>query len=249
MIELIDFKKEYYNISQKTPVFSVNDINIKINKGQIIGLLGPNGSGKSTIIKAICGFHFPTEGKVLVSNENNVITDIELFPEKAMELIGYVPEQSILPGEMKVYDFLEYSGKMHGLSGEKLLQAIKEAVKVCSLEKILSKKIKTISKGYAQRVSFAQAIIHNPPNLILDEPVSGLDPSQIIQMRELIKKLSETKAVLMSTHLLQEVNSLCDEVYIISEGKVVINGSESYITTKTESKNLEEAFFKLIKTE
>jgi len=249
MIELIDFSKDYYRLSHKKIVFSVNDISMKIEKGKITGLLGPNGSGKSTIIKAICGQHYPSSGKIYVSDKKDNKVDLSQEAERAAELIGYVPEQSILPLEMKVYDFLEYTGQLHGLAGDKLKAALIKTCDECSLDKVLTKKIKTLSKGYRQRVSFAQAIIHNPPNLIFDEPISGLDPAQIIQMRSLIKKLSLSKAVLISTHILQEVSQLCSDIYIISEGKLLTRGSEGEIINQTKTQNLEEAFFKLTKGE
>ena len=166
-----------------------------------------------------------------------------------MKYIGYVPEIPLLPKDMRVLDFLRYAADTHGISKEKREEACELVIKECSIEKLLSKKIKTLSKGQQQRVSFAQAIIHNPPNLILDEPVSGLDPAQILQMRDLIKKLSKTKAVLMSTHILQEVRSLCDNLYIMSNGKITASGSEEEITKQAGSKSLEEAFIKLTQGE
>ena len=245
MIELIDFSKEYYDFPRKKLAFSVDGISMKITEGKITGLLGPNGSGKSTIIKAICGQHYPSSGSLFVSDEKGNKIDISQHPQKAANLIGYVPEQSILPDEMTVFSFLEYAASLHGLDGEKLKAAIEKTSIECSLQKVLSKKIKNLSKGYRQRVSFAQAMIHNPPNLIFDEPVSGLDPAQIIQMRGLIKKLSQSKSVLISTHILQEVSLLCSVIYIISEGKLLISGSENAIKEKTGLSTLEEAFFKL----
>lgn len=245
MIQINNFTKNYYNLFQKEPSFSVQDINIKVIPGQIYGLLGPNGSGKSTIMKAICGFHYPTTGEILIYDNENHEINTKDSTEKLSDLIGYVPEKSILPPEMYVYNFLEYAAEIHGLRSEDKKNAINKVVKECSLEKVLTKKIKTLSKGYSQRLSFAQAIIHNPPNLILDEPVSGLDPAQIIQMRNLIKKMSETKAVLMSTHLLQEVYSLCSQMCIISNGKIVAQGNENEILKSSGCKDLEQAFMKL----
>lgn len=247
MIELKTFYKSYYSTSRKNPVFTVQDISLKVETGKIVGLLGPNGSGKTTIMKAICGFHYPSSGQILISDNQEQLIDIQESPEKAMSFIGYVPEKSILPPDMYVYNFLENAGKIHGLSEDKLKKQLDFVIKECSLEDVLSKKIKTLSKGYAQRVSFAQAIIYNPPNLILDEPVSGLDPLQIIQMRNLIKKMSETKAVILSTHILQEVYSLCDEMYIINNGVVCAKGTEKEILSLTSSKDLETAFLKLTK--
>ena len=243
MIELKSFSKSYS--SKSAP--AAKDVSLTIADGSITGLLGPNGSGKTTIMKAICGFHFPTEGSIRItaqgSPENSFTTDEN--PELCMKYIGYVPEIPLLPKDMRVLDFLRYAADTHGIPKEKTDEACELVIKECSLEKLLSKKIKTLSKGQQQRVSFAQAIIHNPPNLILDEPISGLDPDQILQMRDLIKKLAKTKAILMSTHILQEVRSLCDTLYIVSEGKITASGSEEEIITKAGTKSLEEAFIRL----
>lgn len=245
MIELKAFTKSYYQSSRKKPVFSVDDISITVKTGKIVGLLGPNGSGKTTILKTICGFQFPTSGKIIVTDNESNQFDIESNPEAAMDLIGYVPEKSILPPDLTVYEFLEHAARMHCINESELKEKLAYVSKECSIQDVLTKKIKTLSKGYGQRVSFAQAIIHNPPNLILDEPISGLDPAQIIQMRNLIKKLSKTKAVIISTHILQEVYSLCDEMHIISKGKLVASGTEKEIISVTKTKNLEAAFLKL----
>jgi len=258
LIKVQDFVKNYYTISQKEPVFSVSGINFQINKGEICGLLGPNGSGKTTIIKALCGFHNPSEGNVTITAENQQSENPDLHsesisanpanltnPENLMEKIGYVPEISILPPEMKVIDFLFYVASIHEKTMNNQQEAVESVIKKCELSKVVNKKIKSLSKGYKQRVSFAQAIIHNPDNLILDEPISGLDPAQIVQMRALIKELAATKAVLISTHILQEVTSLCNRVFIINEGLLVAEGTEKEITQKQNTSNFEEAFIKL----
>lgn len=248
MIELLSFEKSYFGFSRKNPVFTVKDVNFKAETGRITAMLGPNGSGKTTIMKAICGFHYGDEGEIFVSDNENHRINVNEHPEMAMSLIGYVPEKSILPPDMYVYDFLDYCAQVHNLNGEEKNKAISRVIKECSLEKVVSKKIKALSKGYAQRVSFAQGIIHNPPNLILDEPVSGLDPAQIIQMRNLIKKMSETKTVILSTHILQEVLSICDDILIICSGKVVAKGTEKEILKSTGKASLEEAFISLTST-
>ena len=248
MIELSNFSKSY--TSKSAPAAA--DVSLTISDGSITGLLGPNGSGKTTIMKAICGFHFPTSGSITITMPDNgtdtgadtsFTTDEN--PELCMKYIGYVPEIPQLPKDMRVLDFLRYAADTHGITKDKTEEACDLVIKECSLEKLVSKKIKTLSKGQQQRVSFAQAIIHNPPNLILDEPISGLDPAQILQMRDLIKKLAKTKAILMSTHILQEVRSLCDKLYIVSEGKITASGSEEEVTKQADTKTLEEAFIKL----
>lgn len=244
MIKVENFSKSYSSKKE----FAVERLSLLLEQGKITGLLGPNGSGKTTLIKAICGFHYATEGTVLLETADKTQIDIAENPELVMQLVGYVPENPMLPPEMTVHSFLNYAALTHKIQSAEVENAISIVVKECSLEKFLEKKIKTLSKGQKQRVSFAQAIIHNPPNLILDEPISGLDPAQIIQMRDLIKKLSKTKAILMSTHILQEVYSLCDNLYIISEGKITASGTENQIIEQTKSKNLEEAFIKLTST-
>ena len=243
MIELKSFSKSYS--SKSAPAAS--DVSLIIADGSITGLLGPNGSGKTTIMKAICGFHFPTSGSITITAPGSPATAFttDENPELCMKYIGYVPEIPLLPKDMRVLDFLRYAADTHGIPKEKIQEACDLVIKECSLEKLLTKKIKTLSKGQQQRVSFAQAIIHNPPNLILDEPISGLDPAQILQMRDLIKKLAKTKAILMSTHILQEVRSLCDKLYIVSEGKITAGGSEEEVTKQAGTKTLEEAFIKL----
>lgn len=244
MIKLNNFSKSYSSKSAPAAV----DVSLKIADGSITGLLGPNGSGKTTIMKAICGFHFPTSGSIKITSQDGSSFTTDQSPELCMKYIGYVPEIPLLPKDMRVLDFLRYAADTHGIPKEKTEEACDLVIKECSLEKLLSKKIKTLSKGQQQRVSFAQAIIHNPPNLILDEPVSGLDPAQILQMRDLIKKLSKTKAILMSTHILQEVRSLCDSLYIMSNGKITASGTEEDITKKAGTKSLEDAFIKLTQT-
>ena len=244
MIELNAFSKTYSSKSD----FAAKEVSLKIADGSITGLLGPNGSGKSTIMKAICGFHFPTTGCITITAPDGTRFSTDESPELCMKYIGYVPEIPLLPKDMTVLSFLRYAADTHGIPKDKTEEACELVIKECSIEKLLSKKIKTLSKGQQQRVSFAQAIIHNPPNLILDEPISGLDPAQILQMRDLIKKLSRTKAVLMSTHILQEVRSLCDNLYIMSSGKITASGTELEITNAAGTASLEEAFIKLTQT-
>ena len=241
MIELSSFSKSYS--SKSAPAAA--DVSLTIADGSITGLLGPNGSGKTTIMKAICGFHFPTSGSITITAPDGIRFTTEEAPELCMKYIGYVPEIPLLPKDMRVLDFLRYAADTHGIPKDISPKACDRVIKECSLEKLLSKKIKTLSKGQQQRVSFAQAIIHNPTNLILDEPVSGLDPAQIIQMRELIQRLSKKTAILMSTHLLQEVYSLCSNICIISDGKIAASGTEEEISIAAGTKNLEEAFVKL----
>ena len=249
MIEVVSFSKKYPHAKS----FAVENVNMKIADGTVTGLIGPNGSGKTTLIKAICGFHFATEGKITVSSDSsdffsdfsNIKENLSIQEDLNIGKIGYVPENPCLPFDMSVSEFLLFAGKSHGVLEKELDICFQTVVKQCSLENLVHKKIKYLSKGQKQRVSFAQALIFNPQNLILDEPFSGLDPAQIIQMRELIKKLSCEKAILISTHILSEIASLCSCLYILSDGKIVGFGSEHEILEKENCDSLESAFIKL----
>lgn len=235
MIELVDFSKSY-----EKNLFAVKNVNLKAENGQITGLLGLNGTGKTTIIKAITGNHFATSGKILITEKNGFKFNIEENIEKAKKIIGYVPEQIFFPNRLKVEEYISLVKMQFSVSDEDL----EKTINLCGLSEILSKKIGTLSKGYRQRLGFAQALIHNPENIVLDEPVNGLDPAQIIQMRKLIKKIAETKTVIISTHLMQEVEALCTKIYILNNGSIAIAGTEQEILLKTGTKNIENAFLK-----
>ena len=238
MIKVENFSKVYKPRSKNA--FWVKNVSFTVEKGSITGLVGPNGSGKSTVIKAICGFHYPTEGHIIITDNETQNFDISVQNEKAMELCGYVPEITRLPPDMKVIDFLTYAAKCHNLMPELAKERIKKLCKDFELSDLLNNLIKNLSKGQQQRVSFAQALIHNPPNLVLDEPINGLDPSQIIALRSYIKKLSETKAILISTHILSEVNNLCGNAFIMHQGQLY----------KVQNlKNIEQEYLKLTAAE
>jgi ABC-2 type transport system ATP-binding protein len=252
MIQLTNFTKSY---SSKSP-FAVSDINMTCEKGCITGILGLNGAGKTTILKAITARHFATSGSVLVEG-----IEASENAEQVRNLTGFVEEEPKLPGEYTVEEYLNMVASLHGL--ETQMHADKRRLKnndinssasICvnprlikdlSLTEILPKKIKTLSKGQRQRVNFAQALIYNPSVLVLDEPASGLDPAQIIKMRSLVKSLKADHTILLSTHLMQEVDSLCDKVYILHEGKIAASGRPNEIASQFKCKNLEEAFFKI----
>lgn len=235
MIELVDFSKSY-----EKNLFAVKNVNLKAENGQITGLLGLNGTGKTTIIKAITGNHFATSGKILITEKNGFKFNIEENIEKAKKIIGYVPEQIFFPNRLKVEEYISLVKMQFSVSDEDL----EKTINLCGLSEVLSKKIGTLSKGYRQRLGFAQALIHNPENIVLDEPVNGLDPAQIIQMRKIIKKIAETKTVIISTHLMQEVEALCTKIYILNNGSIAIAGTEQEILLKTGTKNIENAFLK-----
>jgi ABC-2 type transport system ATP-binding protein len=199
---------------------AVNDISFDVNTGEILGFLGPNGAGKTTTMKILTCYMPPTSGTVEVDGMS--IFDHSLDVRKK---IGYLPEMNPLYLDMNVLDYLEYAGQLSGLRGPALHHRIKEMVHVCGLESVRHKDIGEMSKGYRQRVGLAQAMIHEPEVLILDEPTSGLDPNQIAEIRNLIKQLGRAKTLILSTHILSEVQATCDRVLIIHEGKLVADGS------------------------
>jgi ABC-2 type transport system ATP-binding protein len=199
---------------------AVDDISFDVKTGEILGFLGPNGAGKTTTMKIITCYMPPNSGTVEVDGMN--ISDHSLAVRKK---IGYLPETNPLYYEMNTLDYLEYSAKLHGLKGGAVQHRMKEMVHVCGLEEVRHKDISELSKGYRQRVGLAQAMIHDPDVLILDEPTSGLDPNQIVEIRNLIKQLGRAKTVVLSTHILSEVQATCNRVLIINEGKIVADGT------------------------
>lgn len=196
----------------------MRSVSFDIPKGQIIGLLGHNGAGKTTTLKMLTGYLEATEGQIHIGGQN--IND-DLLGIQAK--IGYLPEHSPLYDEMTVVQYLDYVGQMRGISDEMRPAAIKDAVSATDLEGKLFEQVRTLSKGFRQRVGVAQAIIHKPEILILDEPTNGLDPTQILAMRKLILKLAETSTVILSTHIMQEVEAVCDRVLIILNGELVVD--------------------------
>lgn len=210
---------------------AVNNISFTVKAGEILGFLGPNGAGKTTTMKAITTFLTPTEGTIYVGEHN--ISD---HPEEIRKRIGYLPEHNPLYQDMPVLDYLKFVAELQGLAPSKIPGRILEMVKICGLEGEKHKKINELSKGYRQRVGLAQALIHDPDVLILDEPTSGLDPNQIVEIRELIKKIGREKTVLLSSHILAEVEATCDRILIISKGKIVADGTSEQLR-KQESGN------------
>jgi len=209
-IKVKELTKEYGNQQ------AVDNISFEINQGEIVGFLGPNGAGKSTTLKIVTTYLSPTSGTVSVNNK-----DIIHQPEEVRKVIGYLPENNPLYLDMYVHEYLRFIGKLHGIKGSALKKRIKEIVIECGLESEQNKLIGALSKGYRQRVGLAQSLIHEPEVLILDEPTTGLDPNQILEIRKLIKKVSRNKTVLFSTHIMQEVQALCDKAIIINKGKIV----------------------------
>ncbi len=219
---------------------AVDQISFEAQPGRILGFLGPNGAGKSTTMKMLTSFIPKTSGSATVCGF--CITKDSLEVRKN---IGYLPENNPLYTEMYVKEFLNFVGEVYQLKN--LSQRVLEVIQLTGLQKEQHKKIGQLSKGYKQRVGLAQAIIHDPKVLILDEPTSGLDPNQLIEIRALIKELGKTKTVILSTHIMQEVEAICDDVVIINKGKIVANDSLNGLLDFHQEKTLEPIFVKLTK--
>jgi ABC-2 type transport system ATP-binding protein len=202
------------------PKVAVNGVSFTVEKGEVLGFLGPNGAGKSTTMRMITGFIPPTAGEISVGG-----FDMLENPLPAKRLIGYLPENAPSYSDMNVRGFLGFAAELRGLSGDAKNRAIDRVVELCFLEPVLHQSIETLSKGYRHRTCFAQAIIHDPEVLILDEPTDGLDPNQKHEVRTLIRKMGQTKAIIFSTHILEEVEAACSRAIIIDRGSIVANGT------------------------
>lgn len=216
------------NINHLTKVYgeqrALNDISFSIEAGEIVGFLGPNGAGKSTTFKIATGFLPATSGTVHVAGY-----PVDEKPMQVKQMIGYLPEHNPLYLDMFVHEYLHFIGAIYGLKSSHLKTKVGEMVERCGLTREQNKKIETLSKGYRQRVGLAQALLHDPQVLILDEPTSGLDPNQLVDIRKLIKEVSVNKTVIFSTHIMQEVEALCDRVVIINKGEIVANDRLSHL--------------------
>jgi ABC-2 type transport system ATP-binding protein len=207
---------------------AVDDLSFSIEKGEIVGLLGPNGAGKSTTMRMVTGFLAPSSGRVRIAG-----ADIRDEPKAAKNRIGYLPESAPLYGDMMVEDYLSYVASMRGVERGRVAPTAEE----CGLVEVMHQNIAELSRGYRQRVGLAHALIHDPEILILDEPTSGLDPNQIIDVRKLIKEIGRTKTVVISTHILSEVEMLCGRVIIISRGRIVADGPTSELRARYGSRS------------
>lgn len=216
---------------------AIRDISFRIPAGQVVAFLGPNGAGKSTTLKILTGYLAPTSGTAKVAGYD-VSTDRLL----AAQRLGYLPENGPLYPEMTPLELLRFFGEARGLSGSHLSGRLDAVVAQCRLGEVLEKSIHKLSKGYRQRVGMAQALLHEPEILIMDEPTSGLDPNQIREARSLIRQLAETKTVLLSTHILQEVEAMADRVIMINEGRIVFDGVPAAMAG---ADGLENAFYRL----
>jgi ABC-2 type transport system ATP-binding protein len=214
MISVKDLKKVFGTKA------AVDGVSFNVGKGEILGFLGPNGAGKSTTMRIVTGFLPPTSGEARVGE-----FDIEEQPVEAKRLIGYLPENAPCYSDMTVSGFLGFCGEARGLRGAKLKDAVDRAIATCFLEPVAHQSIDTLSKGYRHRTCLAQSILHDPPVLVLDEPTDGLDPNQKHEVRSLIRRMGKDKAIIFSTHILEEVEAVCTRAIIIDRGRIVANGT------------------------
>ena len=217
-IEVQNLSKQYGNVQ------AVTDVSFSVGSQQVLGFLGPNGAGKTTIMKILTGFHFPSSGKAFI---DGIAVDED--PLEIKKRIGYLPENVPLYGDLTVDEYFNFAAQARFIPKPQRKAAIDKSLEICGLASYRGRKIETLSKGYRQRAGLAQAILHDPPILILDEPTTGLDPNQIIEIRSLIKELGKRKTVILSTHIMQEVEAICSQVLIINDGKIAAQGSPEEI--------------------
>jgi ABC-2 type transport system ATP-binding protein len=223
MIEIENLSKSF------GPKRAVDDVSFSVGRGDVLGFLGPNGAGKSTTMRMITGFIPPSSGSVRVGGHN-----VQDVPIPAKRLIGYLPENAPGYADMTVHGFLAFVAELRGLGGRARRQAIARVAELCFLEPVLYQTIETLSKGYKHRTCLAQALIHDPDILILDEPTDGLDPNQKHEVRNLIRRMGENKAIIFSTHILEEVEATCSRVIIIDRGRIVANGTPAELKQRSE---------------
>lgn len=226
MIEVQDLTKRYGSVE------AVRRVSFTVDTGQIVGLLGPNGAGKTTIMKVLTGYHYPTEGDARIDGFSVFENSLEV-----KRRLGYLPENAPLYTDLTPREYLQFVAEARQLPKEKRRARINEVLAACGIEAVQNRPIETLSKGYRQRVGLAQAILHDPPILILDEPTTGLDPNQIIEIRNLIRELGKSKTVILSTHILQEVEAVCSQVLIINEGRIAAQGTTEEIAATLKGGN------------
>ena len=225
MIRVENLSKNY------GPVKAVRSISFDLDDGQVVGFLGANGAGKSTTLKIMTGYISPSSGNVYFNDQNIHDNTSEIQKD-----IGYLPELNPLYGEMRVHDYLKFISEIRGIPKENFKLAFQKVVEECALNAVAHRTIGNCSKGYKQRIGLAAAMIHDPKILILDEPVTGLDPNQIVEIRQLIRKLGKEKIVIMSSHILQEIQATVDRIIIINEGSIVADGSSDSLLSDTNAK-------------
>ena len=211
------------------PKVAVNDVSFTVARGEVLGFLGPNGAGKSTTMRMITGFIPPSGGEIKIG-EHDILED----PLPAKRLIGYLPENAPSYADMTVSGFLHFTAELRGLSGDAKKRAVGRVVEMCFLENVQHQSVETLSKGYRHRTCFAQSIIHDPEVLVLDEPTDGLDPNQKYEVRTLIRRMGEKKAIIFSTHILEEVEAVCSRAIIIDRGNIVANGTPRDLKQRSE---------------
>jgi ABC-2 type transport system ATP-binding protein len=224
MIQVQNLKKTF------GPKVAVDDVSFTVEKGEVLGFLGPNGAGKSTTMRMITGFIPPSDGAVSIGGFN-----VAEHPIAAKRLIGYLPENAPSYADMTVNGFLRFAAELRGFSGEAKEKAVQRVVEMCFLDQVLEQSVETLSKGYRHRTCFAQSIIHDPEVLIMDEPTEGLDPNQKHEVRTLIRRMGEKKAIIFSTHILEEVEAVCSRAIIIDRGKIVANGTPRELKERSEN--------------
>jgi len=232
MIEVEGLTKYYGDIR------GIEDVSFKIKEGEIVGFLGPNGSGKTTTMRILTCYMPATSGKAKVAG-----FDVESQSMEVRKRIGYLPEHPPLYNDLTVRSYLGFVGRLRGIGRRDISSAIERVVEICGLEEVINRPIGQLSKGFRQRVGIAQALIHNPPVLVLDEPTIGLDPKQNAEIRSLIKSLAGSHTIILSTHILPEVTLTCERVIIIHQGKIV---ADSRLEELTRGQDLEQAFLKLV---
>jgi ABC-2 type transport system ATP-binding protein len=215
----------------------VGGISLRVEKGEVLGFLGPNGAGKSTTMKMITGFLAPTQGRITVCGHD--VVEQQLAAQAA---IGYLPEGAPAYPDMTPQQFLAFIARVRGLEGDAAAKAIEAAVARTGLQSVLDQRIETLSKGFKRRVGLAQAILHDPPVLIMDEPTDGLDPNQKHAVRNLIRSMAASKAIIISTHILEEVEAVCTRAIIIDKGRIVADGTPAELLAKAPSRRLDEVF-------
>jgi ABC-2 type transport system ATP-binding protein len=215
------------------PQKAVDNLSFTVKTGEVLGFLGPNGAGKSTTMKAITCYLYPNEGDIRVGG-----ISVKENPDEVKKHIGYLPENNPLYQDMPVIDYLMFTAELQGVDKSKIRERIAEMIQVCGIKSEKHKKIRELSKGYRQRVGLAQAMIHDPEVLILDEPTTGLDPNQIVEIRELIRKIGREKTVILSSHILAEVEAACDRILIINKGKIVADGTPDQLRQRAKGNEM-----------
>jgi ABC-2 type transport system ATP-binding protein len=234
MIEVVKLSKHFGS------KVAVDELSFTVQKGEVLGFLGPNGAGKSTTMRMVTGFIPPSSGEAQICG-----ISITADPTEAKKKIGYLPESAPLYNDMTVIGFLKFCAEIRKLSGSAKKDAVERAIETCFLGSVAHQSIDTLSKGYRHRTCLAQALLHDPEVLILDEPTDGLDPNQKYEVRQLIKRLGETKAILFSTHILEEVEASCTRAIIVDRGRIVEDGTPAELIAKAPQGSLTELFRKV----